>query len=91
MNCHLDEVLNAFSLCSDIKNMCVTAAQILAKNGRTGGAGGTVGAVVQSPFGTPACITFTEFGGNPTSCFPIGVSTTGRLGGLCDGDRGVTD
>ena len=79
------------SLYSDIKNMCVTAAQILSKAGQTGGRGGTVGAVVQSPFGTPACITFTEFNGTPTSCFPIGVSTRGTLGGLCDGDRGVTD
>ena len=73
--------------------MCVTAAQILSKEGETGGRGGTRGAVVQSPFGSPACITFTEFGGKPTSCFPIGISITGqpKLGDLCNGDGGVRD
>ena len=76
-----------FSLYSDIKNMCVTAAQILEKNRVVGGGGGSIGAVVQSPFGVPACVTLTEFNvGNrltPTSCFPIGVSTGARLGALC--------
>ena len=68
---------------SDIKNMCMTAAQILATNGAVGGGGGTVGAVVQSPFGIPVCITFAEFGGGRGSCFPINVSTTARLGATC--------
>ena len=79
----LDEALNVFSLYSDIKNMCVTAAQILANNRLVGGRAGSVGAVVQSPFGTPACITLTEFGGQARSCFPIGVSTNAPLGQIC--------
>jgi len=78
-----DEVLNVFSLYSDIKNMCMTAAQILANNGAVGGRGGTLGAVVMSPFGGHACITFTEFGNQPTSCFPIGISTNAGQGNTC--------
>jgi len=82
----LGEVLNVFSLYSDIKNMCVTAAQILA-NDRVVGNNGSVGAVVQSPFGIPACVTLSEFGSapnlTPTSCFPIRAATRARLGALC--------
>jgi len=63
--------------------MCMTAAEILDTNGAVGGVGGTVGGVVQSPFGTPACITLSEFSGRPTSCFPIGVSTKENLGKTC--------
>ena len=81
--CHLDEVLNVFSLYSDIKNMCMAAAQILANNQAVGGDGGRVGGVVMSPFGGHACITFTEFGGVPTSCFPLGVSTNAGQGNMC--------
>ena len=76
-----------FSLYSDIKNMCVTAAQILKKNSVRGGGGGTIGAVVQSPFGTPACVTLSEFGSGasltPKSCFPIRASTRASLGAVC--------
>lgn len=43
--------------------MCAIAAQILTDSGATGGPGGIVGAVVQSPLAVPVCITFTEFGG----------------------------
>ena len=79
----MDEVLNVFSLYSDIKNMCMTAAELLATNFAVGGRGGTVGAVVQSPFGIPVCITFAEFGGGRSSCFPMSVSTTAKLGTIC--------
>jgi len=67
----------------DIKNMCVTAAKVL---GTGGGKGGTVGVAVQSPFGTPACITFAEFSAGPKSCFPLGTADPRKaLGSTCTG------
>jgi hypothetical protein len=63
---------------NDIKNMCVTAGQILIKKGQTK-TDGRVGAVVMSPFGTTACITFVA----SSTCFPLGTSTSEPLGELC--------
>jgi hypothetical protein len=60
----------------DIKNMCVTAAQILT-NARK--AGGQFGAVVMSPFGAPACIASVR----DVTCFPLAVSSNQPLGAIC--------